>query len=526
MKLRVEEVCDLSEQLFRKQQHMVPQWQTLADNFYPQRADFAMGGLQLSGELADILTDSYPVLVNRDLANSIGAMLRDGRWFRMTVPDEDRLDRDSKLWLQYATDRQFEVMHNRNSGFDRAAKEGDFDYSTFGNTVISVEPNRYRNGVVYRCWHLRDCAWDEDESGQVCSIARRWQPDRFQLIRKFGKERLPERVVRDAQKEAFVTEQCRHIVLPSELYDEALAERFPYVSLYVHMGEKHIIEEVGLRDKMYVVPRFQTIAGSPYAYSPATIVGLPDARTLQAMTHTLLEAAERYARPPIVATMNAVTGVVDLSPDGVTWLDDEYDERKGQALRTLGQDRGGFPIGASERTRTYEVLERAFYLHTLNLPLADKEMTAYEVQERMKTYRQQNLPLFAPMESDYNGQLCEVTFNMMMRMGLFGSRFEIPEGLQGRDVQFRYKSPLTQTEQEQKTNNFRQTSMLLREAAELDAGVVDNVDFDTAVRDAIEALDTPHQWLVPPKVRDARRQQDAQIAAAQQAMEAAGGQAA
>ena len=67
---------------------------------------------------------------------------------------------------------------------------------------------------------------------------------------------------------------------------------------------------------MYVIPRFKTIPGSQFAYSPATMVGLPDARTLQEMQHTLLEASERYARPPIIATQKVIRGDIDLAPDG------------------------------------------------------------------------------------------------------------------------------------------------------------------------------------------------------------------
>ena len=145
-------------------------------------------------------------------------------------------------------------------------------------------------------------------------------------------------------------------------------------------------------------------------------------------------------------------------------------------------------------------------------------MTAYEVQERMEQYRRANLPLFAPMEKDYNGQICETTFDLIMMMGGFGSPQDIPHALGGQDVDFKYKSPLSSDEEEEKVTKFSQTSQLLREAADLDAGLADNIDLDVAIRDAVEGMDAPIQWLRPQEqIIEIRQARLAQQAAAQTA---------
>ena len=525
--LDAEEISNLTAEMFLKQSNVLSLWQILADNFYPERSDFRFVR-NIGSELSDHVTDSHPLLTRRDLANSFHAMLRDGDWFNIKTAPGIQTDSDGREWLQFATERQRAIFNAKGSGFTRAVKEGDHDFATFGQCVISVEPNKLRNGIVFRDWHLKDCAWNEDESGQVATVARKWAASRFDLYRLF--ENNPNATLSaqitepNARKKPFTTEDIRHIVIPADLYgdEELMDKKYSYVSIYMDQKRKEIIQKTPLYHQTYVVPRFQTISGSPYAYSPATMAGLPDARTLQSMTFTLLEAAERYARPTIVATTGVVTGNVDLRPGGVTWVDNEYDERKGASLRNMSQDRGGFPIGASERGRVYEVLDRAFYLNKINLPMIEKEMTAYEVQERMKQFRRENLPLFAPLESDYNGQLCDATFNLAMQMGLMGSTQDIPDSLRGRDVQFQYESPLTDSQNEEKANRFSQTSALLREAAEMDKGVIDNVDFDVAVRDAITGMNAPETWLVDPEVVAERRKMDA--AAAQAADQAAAGQ--
>lgn len=512
-------VKEFAANMFRNQDPMLPLWQTLADNFYPERADFR--SFRSPGqELADATVDSYPIIARRDLGNSFHAMLRDGKWFELTAGADISVDREGHGWLQWASDQQYRLMYERQANFERSVKNGDHDFACFGNTVISIEPNRNFNGIVFRNWHLRNCAWQEDEYGQVQSVARKWNPTLHELVQTFGKDNLSRQAQLKYEKKPFDTVQVHHLLIPVELCGkEEYQERYRYVSYFVEEASAHMIEERPINYKYYVVPRFQTIAGSPYAYSPATVAALPDSRTLQAMTFTLLEAAERYARPPMVATQKVVAGVVDLSPNGITWVDNEYDERLGAALRSLDQNKGGFPIGASERGRIYEILRQAFYLDTLTLPLGDKEMTAYEVQERMKQYRRTNLPLFAPLEKDYNGQICETAFDLLMQMGAFGSPQDMPASLGGAQVEFKYKSPLTSDEEEEKANRFSQVSMLLGEAANLDAGVIDNIDFDTAFRDAVQGMKAPIQWLRPyeeiQQVREARLAQQAAMATAE-----------
>jgi hypothetical protein len=290
-------------------------------------------------------------------------------------------------------------------------------------------------------------------------------------------------------------------------------KQHPYVSIYIDMVNEHIIEVQPLTNKYYVVPRFQTIAGQPYAYSPATVAGLPDARCLQAMTHTLLEAGERYARPPIIATSQAVRGDVDLAPNGITWVDKDYDEKLGAALRPMYQSQGGFPIGLELRSEIKNILSSAFYLNKITLPQGDHEMTATETIERMKQYRREALPLFMPVESEYNGQVCEITFDLMMKNNLFGSPHDVPQSLRGAEVEYQFESPLTSSAEEKKVNQFHQTAQLLAETVQFDPTATANVNLDEALRTAVKGTGAPEFWLNDPKqVAQQRAQQQAQAA--------------
>lgn len=512
-KLQVHDLKKQAEHLFTKHYPMLSLYQTLSDHFYPERADFTVTR-NIGNELADLLVDSYPVLVRRDLGNSFSAMLRDGDWFKIDINGET--DHEGDMWLQWASSRLKDLFDDRSSNFVRSTKEGDHDYATFGQCVISVELNKYANGLLFRCWHLRDMAWFEDETGSVCGAVRKWKPTYRQLYDYFG-DKCHQNIKDKLKDEPFAEASVTHLVMPSEMYGDDSIKN-PYVSIYIDMTNDHLIEAVGINHRYYVIPRFQTIAGSQYAYSPATVVGLPDARALQSMTHTLLEAGERYARPPMIATQKVIRSDVDLAPDGITWVDDEYDEKMGASLRTIQQDRGGFPIGLEMRGDIKEILASAFYLNKLSLPDVSREMTAYEVSERMKQYRRENLPLFAPIESEYNGQLCEIAFEIAMQAGLLGSPYDIPDSLKGRDVKFKFKSPLSESQEEKKSNQFAQVSRMLAEAMAIDPSAGDNIDFDTALRDAVTGSGAPVTWLNSVEEVQQGRQQEMVMQMAQQQM--------
>lgn len=501
---------EFSGERFEKQVPVLSLWQELAEHFYPERNDFLRTHF-IGEELTDSLANSQPLLIRRELGNALGAMLRDGEWFEIGI--EGEADHAGKMWLEWATQRMMQLINQRTANFRRATKESDHDYITFGNLVMSVELNRARSGLLFRNWHMKNCAWWDDENGQVAGLVRKEQMELWQMANYYGENNMPQPLRKALEKKPFQTAWVHHFDLPSELYNDGRYERFERVQLSMEVQHEHILEIGGAQQPRYIVPRFQTIAGSPYAYSPATVVGLPDARTLQAMTHTLLEAGERHARPPIIATENVIRGDANLYPDGITFVSEDYDERLGASLRPLTQDAKGFPFGMQMQEDIVQVLQSAFYVNKINMPDVGREMTAYEVSERMKQFRRENLPLFAPIEHEYSGRMCELAFETMLANGFLGSVQDIPDSLKGREVRFKFQSPLSEAEEEKKVQQFNAVSQLLAQAAEADPSVATNVDFTTALRDAIQGSGAPERWL--------RSMQEAQKLAKQQADAAA-----
>lgn len=516
----IKKLIQIGDQLFSSRGTWMLLLQEIAENFYCERSDFTVKR-EIGDDYAGNLTTSYPLLVRRELGDSISAMLRPrGQdWFAISIEDEEGLDNSGKQWLEEATGVQKRAMYDRMSQFVRATKEGDHDFAAFGQCVISVEIDWTTTSLLYRNWHLRDVAWCERYNGTIGDIHRNWCPDIRTLVKIFGKDRLHANVTKHLEKEPYRKVKCRHIVLPIDQYDGDQRYRTPYVSIYIDLENNHLISEVASWSQIYCIPRWQTVSGSQYAYSPAAVAGLPDARLLQAMTLTLLEAGEMAVRPPMIATKEAIRGDVSLYAGGITWADAQYDERLGEVLRPITQDKGGLPFGLEVSEEKKAILQQAFYLNKLSLPpLQDGDMTAYEVSVRTQEYIRNALPLFEPLEVEYNGGLCEMTFDALMRVGAFGPQDEIPQSLRGEQTRFKFESPLHQAIERQKGQKFIEAKGLLREAAELDGSATAVVDARLALREALSGIGVPAKWMRSEEDVEAVAQRQVQQQEAQQAL--------
>ncbi|HET7409686.1 MAG TPA: portal protein [Paracoccaceae bacterium] len=525
MDTRAHDLIQAGDRLFAKRGSLTSLWQDIGDSFYPERADFT-ASRSLGDDFAGHLMTSYPILARRDLGNSFSAMLRPRgqQWFHIRAAREEREDTAARQWLESRSAVMRRAMYDRSSNFVRATKEGDHDFAAFGQAALSVETNRAGDALLYRCWHLRDVAWCENAEGKIDTVHRRWTPTARDLHRLF-RDKAAAQIKETVEQNPYREVNCRHIVVPSDEYEPPAGGRkwkTPFVSVYLDVDNEHVMEEVGVYTPVYVIPRWQTVSGSQYAYSPATVAALPDARLIQAMTRVLLEAGEKATNPPMLAVQEAIRSDVQIFAGGITWVDAEYDERLGEVLRPLTQDKSGIPVGLEMQQDVREMIAAAFYLNKLGLPPPDREMTAYEVGQRMSEWIREAVPLFEPLESDYNGALCEATFDLLLRHGAFGPPDDMPESLSGANVEFRFESPLQAAEGRQKGQRFLEVRDMLLAASEVDPGTAAHLDIQAAFRDAVQGIGAPAEWMRDEKAAAetlAARQKAAQ---AQEALAAAG----
>jgi hypothetical protein len=172
-------------------------------------------------------------------------------------------------------------------------------------------------------------------------------------------------------------------------------------------------------------------------------------------------------------------------------------------------------------------MKDAFYLNKLNLPPTQggRDMTAYEVAQRVQEFIRNALPLFEPVENDYNGQLCETDLQILLNAEPTILRdLGMPETMQGAEYRFVFESPLRDAVEKAKVGQFQEASQIIAQAQALDPSAAFIIDGEEMVRDALEAT-VPAAWLRP-KDTVAKMVSNAQAQAQQQQLLAMMGQGA
>jgi len=511
MDQRARDAIKIGDKLFGKKRTVDSMWQELALNFYPERADFTETQND-GGEYADHLYASYPVIARRELGNLLSSNLRpqSKKWFSIHVMDYD-LDENSpeRRFLERMSEIQWRAMYEGRSGLVRSTKQADHDYVTFGNAVIHGQPNANLDGLLFRNYHLRDCAWKENHDGEVDEMHRNWNPTAKQLVQYYGSS-VSKETLRYFKEDPHQEVKCRHVILPERVYrhQKSNGDNYRFTSLMVERVTEKVIEEVGIDYFPYVVPRWMTVSGSQYGRSMATEVALPDGRTMQAVIRTLREAGEKYVDPPMVAVYEAIRGDIPLYPGGITYADMEYDERLGEVLRPITQQSGNMPVGFEIAQALREDVRAAFMLDKINLPSPENtDMTAFEVRRRIEEHIRGASPIFEPIEKSYSSPLCELAFNIMMKHSAFPLE-GMPKSLQGSDIRFTFHSPISDMTEEAEASQFVDIMQrILAPAASVDPALLEVADLDVATRDAMKLAGWKDKWFKPEKAVKEKRAQ-------------------
>jgi hypothetical protein len=526
MDSRAKEVIRIGNKAFGDKETVDSLWQEIALNFYPERANFTTERID-GEEYSDHLFSSFPVLARRELANLFASNLRPrtSKWFSIHVPDE-KLDEgiEERKYLDYLSDVQWRKMYEPSAKMVKATKEGDHDFAAFGNAVIQTGPNVARTGLLFKNYHLRDNAWSDNAENEVDCNHRNWKPTARQLKHLFP-DTISQNVKKACEQEPDKVFKCRHVVMPSRLYDYKGrgGKRFPFISLFVELESETVLEEVGMTYFPYVIPRWQTVSDSQYGQSMATNVALPDGRTTQVVLRVLREAGEKYVDPPMIAVMDAIRSDLALYAGGVTNADIEYDEKLGEVLRPISQDRSGMPIGFEIANALKTDITAAFFLDKIQLPETNTDMTAFEVRRRIEQHVRSAAPLFEPIEADYNQPLCENSFHILQAGGAFGPPEWMPESLRGQDLRYSFRSPINDMADANEAEIFQGIMQtMLIPAAQMDPALLETADVSEALRDAMRAAGWKPTWFKPKEAVEAKRAELMQQMEQMQQMEAAG----
>jgi bacterioferritin-associated ferredoxin len=149
---------------------------------------------------------------------------------------------------------------------------------------------------------------------------------------------------------------------------------------------------------------------------------------------------------------------------------------------------------------------------------SQRDMTAFEVGKRIEEFIRNALPLFEPMETDYNGALMLQDFYLLQRGGAFGPESAMPESLRSDGIEFEFESPLNEAQDRILGQKLLEAKGIAVEMEPLDPLAIKRINWRKAQKDALHGIGTPADWLVEDADLD---KMEEQAQAAQQAQELA-----
>lgn len=503
-------------------------WQDLAQLFRPSEADIT-GERSAGNGRQERLYSGHQIGAAEKLARSIEAELmpRDEPWVEITTEEEvEAEDDDAAEWLDEAGQALVRAIYEPKAGFERHNTQVLNDFVVFGAGVGWCGESRDLSRLNFNGIHLKHAWWLRDEAGNADTMflrdrltarqaAQRWTFDNLSPeVRQLLTDNKPE------TKREFL-----QVAMPREDYRARpglkrplKATELPYATYVIETETRHLVREGGDHEFPYVVPEWAVMDGGDI-WSPGRRA-LPDAKVLQQQMRTLLRSGQRAADPPILLTSKGVVNKLDLRPGGVSYFDSST-LGQGQKLIERIDVGANMPITLELIKAQMQALDEIFLIPVLQLP-DQPNMTATEVMRRGTDLLRLTSAVFGSVETGLSQPLVERCFYILLRASERkrfgeGSPFkEPPKSLQGKDLRFKFLSPVARARKMQQVGSLGQMLAVLTPLIELKPSAGDNIDADELIRDVVTEM-TSAKFLVPKDERDQMRQRQAQEAHDQQA---------
>ena len=436
-------------------------WNALLEDIrtyiYPTTTSFIQNNQGDRG--LDLNRKIYDPTGERAHADLVGAIMSGmtnsaSRWFYYSVVDDRIMAQESnKHALERATKQCLSILGNTHSNFYSAIHEGYYELTGLGTGVLFKRGKG--SSSRFRCIPLAEVFFEEDDYGTVDTAYRAVFMTAKQVYDQFGTDLSEEvKMVLDAKIHTGPSNRLEviHCVRPNKRYrkkDSLAKTNKAFESVYVLSEGNHTLEVSGYDKFPYYVCRWETIAGREVLGRGPGMRALKDAKVLNQMSKTLLEAGEVSVRPSMQFPFNAfMNNRLNLSP----LAQNPYQHKIGlkdptaKPLVTVGN----LPIGLEMENQRRRAIQESFFIDLLN---EDKKqrMTNLETAQR----EQARLGRMAPQMSRIQGEwLAPIVLDLFSEM-LDEELIEVPEAIINAKLKLVFNSPLTRAQKQTEATGFQ-----------------------------------------------------------------------
>jgi len=456
---------------------------------------------------ASVSFDSTASYAAQRLAAVINSVMTNqaSEWFVLET-DNDQLNdvKEIKQWLEEATATVRKELENSN--FYTELLPLYYDLATIGTGVMYIEEDdSMDNQIRFNTRHIKECYADENKYGEIDTIFRKTKMTARQMVQRWEDDVCE--VVKGVMADKPDTEyEVLHCVFPREERDTTKKDKANkrYASVWIDMSNTHLMADNGYDEFPYVMPRWDKLPNEIYGRSPSYIA-LPDVKTLNAMQETLIKIGQKTAEPPMFVSGD-LEADLDMRPAAVNYADSSETQVTPLSL-------GDNPAIAVDliQIKIDRILE-IYYNNQLQV-IQDKKMTAAEVQARTD----ENWRILGSVFGRLQSELLEKLMNRVFQIVSKSTRMDgspilppAPEQLSGATLRLKYVSQLAKAQKQADIMGIINTVGYAAETAQINPNILDNIDFDTAIRELGDLYGAPSTIFMDRQQMQAMRQQRAQ----------------
>jgi hypothetical protein len=531
----VEMVMALFEQLNQYRVTFASQWEEVAEVLAPnQRNTFYKWSYNFPGmKKTDRQIDASGMLALNRFGAIVDSLItpRNMQWHGLTASNPYvQKQRGVKLWFETATQLLFKQRYSPIANFMSQNQQNFQSLGAFGNMGMFIDRAVGIRGeplkaIRYKALPIGEIFIRENHQGLVDAFIRAWRMTAKQAVAKFGVERVPQKLIDEAQKQSETVFDFFHCVVPNDQWDPLSSSRNSttkkYASYYVSVEGRILLEEGGYNTFPLAYSRYNQAPQEVYGRGPGMDV-LPALKTLNAEKAIFLKAGHRAADPILLMyddgslDFNMVPGA--MNKGGV-------DDQGHELVKTL-------PIGSVQINKEMMDEERSLindeFLVTLFQILTETpEMTATEVVERINEKGILLAPTIGRQQSEYLGPLVDRELDLMVDMNNLPPMPPVLAEARG-EYEVVYTSPLSRSQRAQEAAGFLRTieSALAVSSQMQDPSQLDSFAFERAWPAIAEIQSVPESWMASPEELNAKRQARAQAQQKEQQIQAMPAQAA
>jgi len=490
-------------------------WQDLAPLFLPRRVH-EFSRIDAPQSMTEQVFNSIGIFANERLAAALGSLLINPavQWFALEVPElRDKLSHEEATYVRETQDDIRSELDSAETGFHPQMHETFLDVTSTG-TAVMFEGLRDDENLYFATLPIAHALIGEDAYGRVNRVYRYLEFDEYQAKQYYG-DALPKL---PSQGEGYNGKHC--------FLNAVVPEGDSWKSYHIMQNPRKLIKTSQFFDFPYMCPRWSKLSGETYGRSPA-LTALPEVRMLQRMSKVYLQAAQRAARPPMMAPDDGFLAPLRTAPDSLNIY------RASSRLASVGIQAlpGGNPqLAQIDIQAREEVVKRIFYVDLFMSLISRGDASPLKAAEVMGREQEAMLgltPIIARLQQELLAPIINRTFRLLQRAGKLPS---IPDTLQGKNITVRFVSPSVIAQRMSEVNTQARFLQLLAGIASLDARAAKLVNGEIMGRRVAAALHIHPDILRPTGeveklVNDEMQQRQAMQAAqvAETASKAVGG---